>query len=158
MSTPTPPTNATSISEQLQKGSCLCKAITYELRGAPVSRNVCHCSNCKKQTGTAFFSTGSYKQEQLNILSGQSSIKTYQDKDKATDAAGGSLVRQFCSECGSTLFVVIPAIGYVAVCMGTMDGLEEGWKPDQEFFTKDRLPWVKSVEGAMEHDMMPTGQ
>ena len=41
-------------------GSCLCKAIQYEITGDPVVTNLCHCLNCQKWSGSAFTSFGAY--------------------------------------------------------------------------------------------------
>ena len=35
-------------------GSCLCGKVTYSCATEPVATAVCHCTDCQKQTGTAF--------------------------------------------------------------------------------------------------------
>jgi hypothetical protein len=36
------------------KGSCLCRAIQYEVTGDPTRRALCHCENCSKASGSSF--------------------------------------------------------------------------------------------------------
>ena len=36
------------------KGSCLCKAVSFEIDGTVHNARYCHCSNCRKFSGTAY--------------------------------------------------------------------------------------------------------
>lgn len=49
--------------KQIGTGSCLCKGITYEIIGEPVTSVVCHCIDCKKASGSAFMANVLYKQD-----------------------------------------------------------------------------------------------
>lgn len=35
----------------MQKGSCQCKAVSFEVAGALGTVTACHCSQCRKQSG-----------------------------------------------------------------------------------------------------------
>jgi hypothetical protein len=35
-------------------GQCLCGSVKYMLGGEPVYRVACHCTNCRRGTGTSF--------------------------------------------------------------------------------------------------------
>ena len=35
-------------------GRCLCGSVTYSADADPIVQAVCHCTNCQRQTGTAF--------------------------------------------------------------------------------------------------------
>jgi hypothetical protein len=35
-------------------GRCLCGGVTYSVEAEPVWQGVCYCSNCQRQTATAF--------------------------------------------------------------------------------------------------------
>ncbi|WP_159912604.1 GFA family protein [Pantoea sp. 18069] len=77
-------------------GSCLCAAVSYELLSVPKAVSHCHCGQCRKSHGAAFATYGSVPRSDLRILSGAAAIKSY--------ASSETVLRQFCSHCGSTLF------------------------------------------------------
>lgn len=37
-----------------QSGGCQCGAIRYEISGPPAAVYACHCTECQKQSGSAF--------------------------------------------------------------------------------------------------------
>ena len=51
MPSSTPPPSAKA---EPKYGSCLCKAVRYSVTGDPISNHICHCTHCKKVTGSAF--------------------------------------------------------------------------------------------------------
>ena len=78
------------------KGSCLCGAVKYELKGEISQILLCHCSRCRKATGSAFAALTPVRTEDLHFFSGEQSIKKF-------DSAPG-VGRYFCQDCGSPLF------------------------------------------------------
>ena len=77
-------------------GSCLCGAVKYELKGEISQILLCHCSRCRKATGSAFAALTPVRTEDLHFISGEQSIKKF-------DSAPG-VGRYFCQDCGSPLF------------------------------------------------------
>ncbi|MFP3408941.1 GFA family protein, partial [Pseudomonas sp. SIMBA_065] len=76
--------------------SCLCVAVSYLLLLPPKAVSHCHCSQCRKSHGAAFASYGSVPRSGLRILRGAASLKAF--------ASSPTVVREFCAECGSSLF------------------------------------------------------
>jgi hypothetical protein len=79
-------------------GSCLCRAIRFEVSIPITELRACHCKNCQKTSGTA----GS-----VNAMIPSSSLRITQGTPKrftATADSGRILHRFFCGECGSPLF------------------------------------------------------
>ncbi|TDF84387.1 GFA family protein [Pseudomonas sp. H9] len=100
----------------IYRGSCLCAAVKYELRSAPQAVSHCHCSQCRKGHGAAFASYGSVPRDALRIADGVECIKAY--------ASSETVVRQFCSHCGSTLFwsrTQGAFADWICVALGTLD-------------------------------------
>ncbi|UMY63231.1 GFA family protein [Pseudomonas sp. LS.1a] len=98
------------------EGSCLCAAVSYLLLTPPKAVSHCHCSQCRKSHGAAFASYGSVPRSRLRILRGTCSIKAF--------ASSPTVVREFCAECGSTLFWSRSQgdfADWVSIALGTLD-------------------------------------
>ncbi|MBA1275465.1 GFA family protein [Pseudomonas azotifigens] len=79
----------------MHKGSCLCGAITYELKSEPKAVTHCHCRMCQKQHGAAFATYASIPKSDLTYLSGENLLVSYN--------SSASIVRKFCGLCGSNI-------------------------------------------------------
>lgn len=98
------------------KGSCLCGAVQYEVRTPPKAISHCHCSQCRKSHGAAFASYGSVLRGDLRLLQGAEDIKAYRSSE--------SVLRQFCTHCGSSLFWSKCQGEYsdwISIALGTID-------------------------------------
>jgi hypothetical protein len=79
------------------KGSCLCGAVAFEA-DTPFDRFVhCHCSRCRKATGTAHASNAVVKADALRWLHGQELVTRYDLP------AARSFATAFCRSCGAPL-------------------------------------------------------
>jgi len=83
--------------------------------------------------------------ENFKITAGSATIGKYADAE--TDA-GDMVVRHFCKNCGSPVFITNAKIeGKVIVPSGTIDGIaQHDWQPIQEFFCRQRLGFVLLIE------------
>lgn len=79
----------------MYSGSCLCGAISFCLQSEPKAVTNCHCRMCQKQHGAAFATYASVLKSDLKYLSGQERLTSYN--------SSGSIVRKFCSVCGSNI-------------------------------------------------------
>jgi hypothetical protein len=78
------------------QGSCLCGAVSYEIKSRPKALSQCHCNQCRKSHGAAFAINGSVLRTDLHIIQGAECITTYRSSE--------SMLRQSCGQCGSSLF------------------------------------------------------
>ena len=85
---------------QTYKGSCLCGAIQFEADQFESQSGHCHCSMCRKFHGAAFSTYGEVRQEHFRWTAGETLLKQF--------VAGNQTIRQFCSECGSSLTFASP--------------------------------------------------
>ena len=78
-------------------GGCLCGAVRYEGRGAPVVAGNCHCVDCRKSSGTGHCSHMGMLEEAFSV--------TGEVKFFDAPADSGSMVsRGFCPTCGSAVY------------------------------------------------------
>jgi hypothetical protein len=116
------------------RGSCLCGGVRFELTEPFRRANHCHCSRCRKHSGTFGETQGKLPRDAVRLLSGEELIRVYQP---AADAGR----KAFCSACGSSLFGGMwPEGPDVSVRFGTLDG-DPGIRPQFHAFVDSRAPW-----------------
>jgi hypothetical protein len=93
-------------------GGCLCGAVRYEVHGPLRPVVVCHCTQCRKQTGHFLAATGCLR-EHL-VLTRADGLKWYRSSAIAQ--------RGFCQECGSVLFWQADAAAHTSITPGSLDG------------------------------------
>ena len=116
------------------RGSCLCGAVKYAVTGEPQRFYHCHCSRCRKASGTGHASNLFLQPAALEWLSGEGEVRAF----KLPEAK--RFTNQFCAICGGRLprqpkdtdIVVIPA--------GSLDE-EPPVAPQARIFTGSRARW-----------------
>jgi hypothetical protein len=80
------------------RGSCLCGGVRFEARKVHGTFELCHCSRCRKVTGSAF-AAGIYAiRDDFKMLQGQDLVRVYKAPIREAPPAYHSC---FCSRCGS---------------------------------------------------------
>ena len=136
------------MSSDNKNGSCLCGEVTYDISGNLGIFQYCHCSRCRKFTGSAFASNLFVSPEQFKWVKGESFIGTYAPKETKHFATA------FCKNCGSSLpwrsksgkAVIIPA--------GTLNE-HPGIEPSQNIFCASKAEWYKAPSELPEYDELP---
>jgi hypothetical protein len=114
-------------------GSCLCGGVRFELTEPFRRANHCHCSRCRKHSGTFGLTQGRVPREGFRLLSGDNLIRTYRPP--------GGMTKAFCSVCGSSLFGgTWPDGPEVSIRFGTLDG-DPGVRPQYHSQTDSAAPW-----------------
>ncbi|HXV01975.1 MAG TPA: arginase family protein [Gaiellaceae bacterium] len=116
------------------QGGCLCGGVRFELT-APFRRaNHCHCSYCRRHSGTFGLSQGRVPREGFRFLAGEELVRHYRPAD-------GASVKAFCSVCGSSLFGgTWPEGPEVSVRLGALDG-DPGIRPQYHSWVGSRAAW-----------------
>jgi hypothetical protein len=95
-------------------GGCLCAEVRFVVTAQPHGLVYCHCKRCQRRTGTAFAAGAIVQPRSVAVTEGREHIRTYEPES--------GFQKQFCGRCGSQLFTVDPADGFVwAVRFGTLD-------------------------------------
>lgn len=79
------------------QAECNCGQLRATCAGEPDRVSVCHCTNCKRRTGSAFAWNASFPAEAVTTAGERHSFA------RATDT-GRPNVYHFCPTCGSTVF------------------------------------------------------
>ena len=115
-------------------GSCLCGAVQYEISGDPQRFYHCHCSRCRKASGTGHASNLLVRPGTIKWIKGEELVRIY----KVPEAKRFS--RWFCSVCGGPLPRFAKETDMVIVPAGSLD-TEPPIKPQSRIFWDSRAGW-----------------
>ena len=59
------------------EGGCLCGGVRFEVVPPFIRANHCHCSRCRKHSGTAVCTLARVLRQQFNLTRGESLIRVY---------------------------------------------------------------------------------
>jgi hypothetical protein len=93
-----PVTTPEKASERTLAGKCLCGAVHYAVLDEFVYAANCHCSVCRRATGSTFKPFAGIERDKLSITKGSDSIMVFGDEN-------GNDTR--CKVCGSFLYSVV---------------------------------------------------
>ena len=118
-------------------GSCLCGNVRYDSDAEPLFTVICHCTNCQKQSGSAFSTIVGVPKEAVTV-EGEDKLADYIDRSEAGDAVR----RRFCRNCGSPVFSVVKSLPDVTIIKaGTLE--DRSWiEPVSHVWCRSAQPWV----------------
>ena len=120
--------------KDILQGSCLCGDVTFEVK-APLNRFVhCHCSRCRKATGSAHASGFYVSPEQLKWTSGEHLLVRF-DLSSAR-----SFSTTFCKICGAPLPHHTRSGREIIIPAGSIDQ-EPKVLPESHVFWDSRPRW-----------------
>jgi hypothetical protein len=123
-----------------QSGGCQCGAVRYEISATPRVVYACHCTECQRQSGSAFGMGLVVNEAQFRLARG-----TPRRFDHVTES-GRRAEAWFCSNCGTRVFGS-PREGASGegamriVRAGTLDDIS--WlRPSIHVWTRSAQPWT----------------
>ena len=126
-------------------GGCHCGAIRYEVEGEPVYHALCHCTDCRRQTGAPVVSWALFRNDALKI---SGTPKVYASSENAR--------RHFCDQCGTSLFytneVIFP--GLTDICSATLEN-PDALKLGIHVQTAERIGWMKDAHNLPQFERYP---
>jgi len=117
----------------LLTGSCLCGQVRITVRGAPNRVGICHCTDCRQESGSAFTLFGIWPAGQ------------FEHTGETASFSG----RCFCSHCGARVFSFDTREAEVK--LGILSDVPTLLTPTYELWIKRREPWLRPVEGAEQY-------
>ena len=115
------------------RGSCLCGGVKFELPDASQEMRFCHCTSCKKLSGSGGTANVRVPSSSIRILEGGDLLQTFQPHEGSA--------KTFCLACGSNLF----GGGWPdsETCSVRVSTLEEppDLKPVAHLYVRSLAPW-----------------
>jgi hypothetical protein len=129
-------------------GGCHCGAVRYELTAAPYLAYVCHCTDCQRQTGSAYGMSMPAPRAAFRVTKGDPA--SY----RRTTPSGRIGVGRFCGACGTRVFSEsTPEI--ITLRPGTLD--DASWVvPAAQIWTRSAHPWA-CLDDVVSNDENPDG-
>ncbi len=118
-------------------GGCLCGATRFRYAGEVGGAGYCHCTDCRRVTGSAFNVSVGLDAARFDIVAGA-------PKGHAKYAESGhELTRWFCPDCGSSLYTASPVHpDTVYVKAGAFDD-PTVVRPTHQSWTRSAVEWAR---------------
>ncbi len=133
---------------QEYNGACLCGQVQYQVIGPFEAFHICHCSQCRRSTGSAHASNIFTTKDKFRWLSGEKLVKRF-DPDES-----GVISKAFCTHCGSLVPYISAKSGKLIIPAG---GLSEDpeIRPQDNIFWVNRADWYEAIPQAPRFDTFP---
>jgi hypothetical protein len=132
---------AESSSLRTLSGKCLCGIVRYQVEDQFLYSLNCHCSNCRRATGSAFKPFAGIECTKLRITSGADGLLIY-GSQAAHDA--------HCGTCGSLLYSLVQEGAIVHVTLGTLIDAPS-IRPGAHIFVGSKAPWYTITDDLPQH-------
>ena len=114
-------------------GGCLCGKVRFQAKGAPDRVGLCHCLDCRKHHGAAFYAAAVFAREAVTV----------------TGETAHYEGRHFCPTCGSSVFAV--SGDEIELHLGALDE-PSIFQPDYELWCIRRESWLPELDGLKSFD------
>jgi hypothetical protein len=123
-------------------GRCQCGGVAYAVQDAFLYAMNCHCSMCRRATGSAFKPFPGIERDKFRITTGSDQLLVFGD---------GNTHDARCRLCGSSLYSVMRDGAYVHVTLGTLAD-DPGVRPTRHIFVGSKAPWFTITDALPQHD------
>lgn len=129
------------------EGSCLCGSVRIQVPDEFEYMGNCHCSECRKFSGSDYASVGGIDSSKFRFLTGEEGVVYFQ-KTEETQLA-------FCGRCGSSLFTKKAAGQKHNIRLGILD-TPPSKSPSFHIFTGSKAPWLEIRDDKPQFEEGPT--
>ena len=116
------------------RGSCLCGAVTYEVRAPFIRFAHCHCARCRKKTGSAHATNLYVAPDHFRWTAGQELTRRW---DLPTAKSFATTV---CTRCGGPMPHLTRSGREMVIPAGTLDDVPS-ISPRGRIYWASRAPW-----------------
>lgn len=121
------------------RGSCNCGGVTFEVAGEPRGVSMCHCGQCRKQSGGVWSSA--YVEDTEISIAGD--VRWYKSSVTAR--------RGFCPTCGAFLFWAHNDETTISFALGAIDG-PTGVTLQKHIFVADKGDYYEIADGVPQRE------
>jgi len=129
-------------------GSCLCGAVTYQYTGEAKVFQYCHCSRCRKFTGSAHAANLIVDPAGFRWTAGEDKVGRFELPETRHFSTS------FCKRCGSSLPWRTQSGKAIVIPAGSLDA-DPGVRPVQNIFYKYKAPWYEETVNLKMYDELP---
>ena len=124
-------------------GRCLCGRVRFEVAGPLGAFAYCHCTSCRRASGTAFAANAPVRSEDVRWLSGRDDLTEYESSPGKH--------RSFCSTCGSPIYArhdSTPA--WLSLRLGLIHE-DPGHRAQAHYNVAEKAPWHEITDSLPQH-------
>jgi len=119
-------------------GKCLCEGVRFEISGRLGPLGYCHCSQCRRASGSAFGANADARRDEFKWLGGEELVREYESSPDT--------IRAFCSRCGSPLYKRSNAKpDVIRIRLGSLEE-DPGVRARVHVYVADKAPWYEITD------------
>ncbi|MCV6614090.1 MAG: GFA family protein [Cellvibrionaceae bacterium] len=126
----------------MNKGSCLCGQVSYQIEGPLGDIVHCHCQTCRKAHGSAFSSVAAVAEDKFELNT--------QDQLGAFESSPGKW-RYFCKNCGTQIYAKRDNKNHIVLRLGSLDSAS-GYRQSNHIWVSQKAPWYSISQRLPEFD------
>jgi len=124
------------------RGGCLCGGVRFELEHAVGPFELCHCTRCRKVSGSAFVAGLGVRARDFRLLEGGEWIRRYRAPIREHPPA---YAVAFCSRCGSPVPDPPDGADWFEIPAGLLDD-DPQLRPERHIFVECAAPWFSIAD------------
>jgi hypothetical protein len=128
------------------RGQCFCTAVEFEIQGDHFKLYQCHCSQCRKQSGSSANAATIVPSSRFTWIRGKQSISSW------THESG--FRSDFCSTCGSPVPNPLKSLPFVWVPAGLLENVEN-LAIIAHLCMASKASWDSDTLRGISHDQLP---
>jgi hypothetical protein len=132
----------------ITEGSCLCAEVAYEVQGAPMFMQSCHCQRCRRSKGAAHATNMFYKVSQFRWTRGEELVGHYKLPEARFSTSS------FCRQCGAVMPRVSKERDMVVIAAGSLD-TDPPMRSQRHIFTSYKASWFEITDSAPQFPEAP---
>jgi hypothetical protein len=137
-----PVTNPDEAGDRILAGKCPCGAVHYAVADQFTYALSCHCSNCRRATGSAFKPFAGIERTKLTVTKGEDNLMIFGERN-GHDA--------HCRTCGSLLYSVVRDGAWVHVPMGTLVD-DPTIRPNAHILVGSKAQWFAITDNLPQYE------
>lgn len=125
------------------RGSCLCGSIQFEVEVIVGPFELCHCSRCRKASGSAFMAGIGVRAAGFKYIAGRELVRRFDLPLRDTPPAYS---RVFCDRCGCVVPEPDPQTEVFEIAAGLLDD-DPQLRPERHIMVDYGAAWAKLPDG-----------